>query len=126
MKATIAAAVVLPIAAFLWLRWTGGTLLASARQPGGVATAEARLRSFAAATDADTLVVQIRRGWLLPPAIIFEAADYGGGVSVSWAGPKALVIHLKNPERLRVYRAYRHWQGLNISYPNADQSPGKP
>ena len=103
-------------ATFVWLRWTNGTLIVSAQQPGGAATAEVRLWSFAAATDADSLIVQIRDGWLSPPKVIFQASDYGESVSVGWAGPNALVIYLKNTERLHIYRANRQWHGVTISY----------
>lgn len=112
----IIAALLIGAAAFAYLRWTGGSLLQSAPQPAGGATAEVRLQPIAAATDADTLVVQVRGGWLRPPAIVFQAADYGGSASLEWHGPRQLTVCLKRAENLKVYRAYRTWKNVTISY----------
>ncbi|HET9783632.1 MAG TPA: hypothetical protein VFP94_01610, partial [Terriglobales bacterium] len=82
----------------------------------GGATAEVRLRPIAAATDADTLVVQVRGGWLRPPTIVFQAADYGGSASLEWRGPRLLTVCLKSAENLKAYRAYHTWKDVTISY----------
>src|SRR5690242_11316156 len=114
---SIIALIVLAIFVLLiWVRRFGGHLEQSAQLKGSPVFAEVRVDSFAAATDANSISVYLYRNHLSFGDVVFDAATYGGDVTVTWKDPTHLDVHLKRPQQLEVRRKAADWNDVKISY----------